>query len=138
MLVLDGARVVVVGLGDTGLSLARWLKRQGAAVSATDTRKSPPQAAVLQRECPGVPVTLGVGPDAAIAGADGEVSGLKIDLTKLFGGDEGESAIEMAVKERDRELILDGRDAVGMSVGIRQRHREQMDQLLADLDALQF
>ena len=70
MLLLDGARVVVVGLGDTGLSLARWLKRQGAAVSATDTRKSPPQAAVLQRECPGVPVTLGVGPDAAIAGAD--------------------------------------------------------------------
>ena len=56
----------------------------------------------------------------------------------LFGGDEGESALEMAVKERDRELILDGRDAVGMSVGIRQRHREQMDQLLADLDALQF
>lgn len=70
MLVLDGARVVVVGLGDTGLSLARWLKRQGAAVSATDTRKSPPQAAVLQREFPDVRVTLGVEPDPAVAGAD--------------------------------------------------------------------
>jgi len=70
MLVLGGARVVVVGLGDTGLSLARWLQRQGAVVSATDTRKSPPQAAVLRREFPDMPVALGVEPDAAIAGVD--------------------------------------------------------------------
>ncbi|MEY4185555.1 MAG: hypothetical protein RIT02_589 [Planctomycetota bacterium] len=90
------------------------------------------------RVCPANAIIFPHHKTAAIAGAEGEVSGLKIDLTKLFGGDEGESAIEMAVKERDRELILDGRDAVGMSVGIRQRHREQMDQLLADLDALQF
>ena len=70
MLVLDGARVVVVGLGDTGLSLVRWLQRQGAMVIATDTRRAPPQAAVLQREFPDMPMSLGVGPDAAIAGAD--------------------------------------------------------------------
>jgi len=38
MLILDGARIVVVGVGDTGLSLARWLRRRGARVSATDTR----------------------------------------------------------------------------------------------------
>lgn len=31
MLVLDGARIVVVGLGDTGLSLARWLRRRALA-----------------------------------------------------------------------------------------------------------
>jgi len=66
------------------------------------------------------------------------VGGLKIDLSKLFGGDSGESAIEMAVLERDRELILDGRQAVGMSVGIRQKHREEMDQLVADLETLEF
>jgi NAD-dependent dihydropyrimidine dehydrogenase PreA subunit len=90
------------------------------------------------RVCPANAIIFPHHKTAAIAGADGEVGGLKIDLTRLFGGDEGESALEMAVKERDRELILDGRDAVGMSVGIRQRHREQMDQLLADLDALQF
>ena len=70
MLVLDGARVVVVGLGDTGLSLARWLQRQGAVVSATDTRKAPPQAAVLRREFPDMPLVLGVEPDAALAGVD--------------------------------------------------------------------
>jgi UDP-N-acetylmuramoylalanine--D-glutamate ligase len=70
MLVLDGARVVVVGLGDTGLSLARWLQRQGAVVSVTDTRKTPPQAAVLKREFPDMPQTLGTDPDDVIGDAD--------------------------------------------------------------------
>lgn len=74
----------------------------------------------------------------AIAGADGEVGGIKIDLSKLFGGDEGESAIEMAVKERDRELILDGREAVGMSVGVHDRERDEYDELMDELDALEF
>ena len=70
MLVLDGARIVVVGLGDTGLSLARWLQRQGACVSATDTRATPPGAAALRREFPGMHLSLGVDPEASVAGAD--------------------------------------------------------------------
>ncbi len=90
------------------------------------------------RVCPENAIIFPQHKTAAIAGAEGEVSGLKIDLTKLFGGDTGESALEMAVLERDRELILDGRDAVGMSVGIKQKVREEIDQLIADLDALEF
>lgn len=90
------------------------------------------------RVCPENAIIFPQHKTAAIAGADGEVGGLKIDLTKLFGGDTGESAIEMAVLERDRELILDGRQAVGMSVGIKQKVREEIDQLIADLDALEF
>ena len=74
----------------------------------------------------------------AIAGADGEVAGLKIDLSKLFGGEDGVSALEMAVKERDQELILDGREAVGMSVGVKVRQHDELDQLMDDLDALEF
>ena len=70
MLVLDGARIVVVGLGDTGLSLARWLQRRGARVSVTDTRVTPPGVAALRREFPDMELSLGVDPDAAIAGAD--------------------------------------------------------------------
>jgi len=90
------------------------------------------------RVCPANAIIFPHHKTAAIAGAEGEVGGLKIDLSKLFGGDSGESALEMAVLERDRELILDGREAVGMSVGIRQKHREEMDQLVADLESLQF
>lgn len=70
MLILDGARIVVVGIGDTGLSLARWLQRHGASVCATDTRPAPPQAAALRRELPGVQLMLGAAPDQAITGAD--------------------------------------------------------------------
>ncbi len=70
MRALGGARVVVAGLGDTGLSLVRWLHRHGADVCVTDTRSLPPQAATLQRELPGVQTMLGAEPDAAVAGAD--------------------------------------------------------------------
>src|SRR5207247_1767328 len=55
----------------------------------------------------------------AIAGAAvGQISGLKIDLSKLFGGG---GAIDIAAAERDRELVADGRQAVGLSVGIPKR-----------------
>ncbi|WP_417385691.1 ATP-binding protein [Gimesia sp.] len=74
-----------------------------------------------------------------IAGADGEVAGLKIDLSKLFGAPD---ALEMAARERDVELVADGRDAVGMTVGIPQRTKisketsDELDDLIDSLDAL--
>lgn len=80
----------------------------------------------------------------AIAGADGEVAGLKIDLSKLFGAP-GKSALELAVAERDTELIKAGREAVGMSVGIPKRQaarkdqpRDELDELMDGLDALEL
>lgn len=90
------------------------------------------------RVCPANAIIFPQHKTPAIAGAEGDIGGVKIDLTLLFGGDSGESAVEMAVKERDTELILAGRNAVGMSVGIKQAHREEIDQLIEDLDALEF
>lgn len=90
------------------------------------------------RVCPENAIIFPQHKTPAIAGADGEVSGVKIDLSKLFGGDDGESAIEMAVLERDRELVLDGREAVGTSVGLKQRDRDEFDELMDELDALEF
>jgi NAD-dependent dihydropyrimidine dehydrogenase PreA subunit len=79
----------------------------------------------------------------AIAGAAvGAIGGLKIDLTKLFGGD-GKDALEQAVAERDRELVADGRAAVGMEVGLPRRQankpeqpKDDLDNLMDELDAL--
>ena len=78
----------------------------------------------------------------AIAGADGEVAGLKIDLSQLFGAP-SKSALDLAVEERDTELVRDGRDAVGMSAGIPKRHsstetkeRDDLDELIDGLDEL--
>jgi NAD-dependent dihydropyrimidine dehydrogenase PreA subunit len=70
----------------------------------------------------------------AIAGASvGSVSGLKIDLSKLFGGGD---AIATAAQERDVELVRDGREAVGLTVGIPKRQAAKPDQPKDDLDKL--
>jgi UDP-N-acetylmuramoylalanine--D-glutamate ligase len=41
---LAGRRVLVLGLGDTGLSVARWVERQGGRVRVADSRAEPPRA----------------------------------------------------------------------------------------------
>lgn len=50
---------VVVGLGKTGLSLVRFLTRQGLPVAAVDTREQPPELAALQAEFPQLQVHYG-------------------------------------------------------------------------------
>jgi len=47
-----GARVGVVGLGDSGLAMARWLADQGAEVRICDSRVAPPRLAEWQHEHP--------------------------------------------------------------------------------------
>jgi UDP-N-acetylmuramoylalanine--D-glutamate ligase len=41
---LRGKRVLVLGLGDTGVSVARWVEHHGGTVRAADTRANPPRA----------------------------------------------------------------------------------------------
>jgi UDP-N-acetylmuramoylalanine--D-glutamate ligase len=43
-LALAGKRVLVLGLGDTGLAVARWVTREGGRVRVADTRAAPPRA----------------------------------------------------------------------------------------------
>ena len=50
---------LVVGLGKTGLSCVRHLRRLGRRVTAVDSRSSPPALAALCEEFPEVRVTLG-------------------------------------------------------------------------------
>lgn len=52
--------VLVLGLGASGLAMARWCVRHGAAVTVADTRPQPPQLAALQTQCPGVAFVGGV------------------------------------------------------------------------------
>jgi NAD-dependent dihydropyrimidine dehydrogenase PreA subunit len=95
------------------------------------------------RVCPQQAIIFPEYKSPAIAGADtGAVGGLKIDLSKLFGGDVAD-ALSLAVQERDRELVNDGRQAVGMAVGIPKRQegkpqgpKDDLDKLVDDLDSL--
>ena len=49
---LQDQHVLILGLGASGLAMARWCARQGATVTVADTRTEPPQRAALQREVP--------------------------------------------------------------------------------------
>ena len=72
-----------------------------------------------------------------IAGSnDVDAGGLKIDLSKLFGGDTGESAEAAAARERDEQLLLAGREAVGTSVGMPKRQEKSIAAERDDLDDL--
>ena len=51
---LAGQRVLVLGLGDSGLAMARWCAARGAQVTVADTREAPPHLAELRSELPGV------------------------------------------------------------------------------------
>ncbi len=96
------------------------------------------------RVCPQNAIIFPQHKTPAIAGAPVEVGGLKIDLSKLFGAPDGdEDAVTVAARERDEQLILAGREAVGVSQGIRERlgasvqsKRDELDSLIDQLDKL--
>jgi len=67
---LEGRNAVVLGLGVTGLSAARWLSAHGARVRVADTRAEPPRARALRAELPQVSLTTGPLTEATFAGAD--------------------------------------------------------------------
>lgn len=88
------------------------------------------------RVCPEAAIMFPDYKTPAIAGAPvGAIGGLKIDLSRLFGGD-SQDALSQAVHERDRELVRDGRDAVGMAVGIPKRQADKPQGPKDDLDNL--
>jgi NAD-dependent dihydropyrimidine dehydrogenase PreA subunit len=86
------------------------------------------------RVCPENAIIFPQHKTPAIAGSPTEgPGGLKIDLSQLFGAP---SAIEVAAMERDTELVADGREAVGLTVGIPKRQSGKKDEPRDDLDDL--
>lgn len=98
------------------------------------------------RVCPQNAIIFPQHKTPAIAGAPVDTGGLKIDLSKLFGApDEGEDAAVVAARERDEQLILAGRQAVGLTEGISDRlakqsdaskKHDELDDLIDQLDSL--
>jgi UDP-N-acetylmuramoylalanine--D-glutamate ligase len=62
---LQDRTVLVLGLGDSGLAMARWCAARGAQLHVWDSRDEPPQAAALAAELPRAPRLAGaLGVDA--------------------------------------------------------------------------
>ena len=76
-MILSGKHVLVIGLGETGLAMAKWLARQGAIVRIADSRMRPPNVAALSAAAP--QAELIAGPFAATTFAD-------IDLIAISPG----------------------------------------------------
>lgn len=56
---LADKRVLIVGLGKTGLSCARFLSKRGIEVAVTDSRDNPPGLESLKQELPDIAVFVG-------------------------------------------------------------------------------
>ena len=67
---LRGKNVLVLGLGDTGFSMARWLVEQGAQVRVADSRAAPPNRERLGREAPDVVLHTGTFRAASFEGIE--------------------------------------------------------------------
>jgi len=65
-----GLQVLVLGLGDSGLAMAAWVARSGAAVQVWDSREKPPQLAALHAQRPEARFFTGALSEAALAGVD--------------------------------------------------------------------
>lgn len=67
---LQGRQVLVVGLGESGLAMARWCVTRGAEVRVVDSRVAPPMRDALAAALPGVVCHLGGFDVDAFAGID--------------------------------------------------------------------
>lgn len=89
------------------------------------------------RVCPENAIIFPQHKTPTIAGAAVVADSLKIDLSKLFGApDTGESAEAIAIRERDEQLMLSGRSAVGATVGLPKRQSDKNEAPKDDLDSL--
>ena len=95
------------------------------------------------RVCPENAIIFPQHKTPTIAGSPETAGSMKIDLSQLFGAPDpgapgAEKALDVATRERDEQLLLAGRDAVGKEVGIPKRHTDQAEstQPKDDLDLL--
>ena len=59
---------LVLGLGESGLAMARWLARQGVALRVADSRDVPPGVDRLRAEVPDVEIVTGPFTDSLLDG----------------------------------------------------------------------
>jgi len=77
-------RSVVVGLGRTGLSCARYLQSRGLSFAVTDSRPAPPESSTLQQLAPAAEVRFGGFDETLLDGASQIVASPGVSLKEPF------------------------------------------------------
>ena len=67
---LKGKRALVIGLGESGLAMAKWLARQGAIVRVADSRSLPPNVELLRSAVPRAELVAGDFSEPTFSGID--------------------------------------------------------------------
>jgi len=75
---------IVVGLGRTGLSCARYLQSRGIAFAVTDNRASPPESAALRELAPSVEMRFGAFDESLLDGASQVIASPGVSLREPF------------------------------------------------------
>ncbi|MBI2769761.1 MAG: UDP-N-acetylmuramoyl-L-alanine--D-glutamate ligase [Burkholderiales bacterium] len=70
MNLLQDRNVLILGLGISGLAMARWCARNGARVTVADTREAPPQLGALREQLPQAKFVAGDFTAALVEGQD--------------------------------------------------------------------
>ena len=77
-------RTVIVGLGRTGLSCARFLHARGIEFAVTDSRAAPPEAIALKEFAPDVQTSFGAFDPALLSGAGQVVVSPGVSVREQF------------------------------------------------------
>jgi UDP-N-acetylmuramoylalanine--D-glutamate ligase len=67
---LKGRHLLILGLGESGLAMARWCLREGARVTVADSRATPPAANLVAAEQAGASIVCGPFDTALLQGVD--------------------------------------------------------------------
>ena len=100
---LTNRPALVLGLGASGLSMARWLASRGASVRVADSRETPPFAAQLQDELPAIELHTGAFRTESLAGVDLIAISPKV-VARIIASDSGMNSVVFL--QRDRKSVV--------------------------------
>lgn len=80
----QGGRSIIVGLGRTGLSCARYLQSRGVSFAVTDSRAAPPETAALEQLASDIEVRFGGFDESLLDGASQLVASPGVSLKEPF------------------------------------------------------
>ena len=102
---------LVLGLGESGIAMARWLARQGARLRIADTRSNPPGLEQLRLDCPLAEVVCGAFSESLLAGVDGVALSPGLSINEALIGLARERGLPVT---GEIELFVDALVALGL------------------------